>query len=189
MLIVQDHIFQVFVPQKMGLKIKRIFDILRNGVSSEKTNERSQELRHRLLKEGNVNEIRFVLGKIIATTLLHSKKPIQGADGEGGEDDSLVTDQPQKLGDFEPTRNTSAHLSRIFAVGENERKRTTPSNYEEMSDIATKRTRLSGGNSTTGHRFSEKWGSKSHDSYSQSSNPGKKILKDEHVKDETRSNR
>lgn len=174
----------------MGQKVKQIFDILRNGISSEKANERSQQIRHRLLKEGNVNEIRFVLGKIIATTLLHSKKPTQGADAEAGNHDLPVTDQPQKLGDFEQTQKTSDRLHKCFAVDKNEGKRSlTPSSYEEMSDVAAKRTRLADGNSTTGCRFSKKWGSKSHGSHSQGSSPGKKILKDEHVKAETRSNR
>ncbi|XP_057804771.1 uncharacterized protein LOC131020113 isoform X1 [Salvia miltiorrhiza] len=152
----------VFIPQKMGQKVKKFFDILTNGANSVKANERTQEICHRLLKQGNANEIRFVLGKIIVTTLLHSKK--QGADAEGGRDDLLVTDRPQKLGNFEQIRNTPDHMSEIFAVDKNEMKRSaTPSNYEEFSDVATKRTRLSGGSSTSSRRFSG----------SHRSNPGK----------------
>ncbi|XP_047956186.1 CCA-adding enzyme-like isoform X1 [Salvia hispanica] len=170
----------VFIPQKMGQKVKNIFNILGNGVNSVKANERGQELRHQLLKEGNVNETRFVLGKILATTLLHSKKRTQGSDAEDGKNDLLVTDQQQKLGDFEQTRNTAGHLSNYFAMDTNvNKRRATPSSYKKLSDVATKRTRLSDG----------EWGSKGRDSHSHGSNPGKKILKDDHVNAETRSNR
>ncbi|KAL1548612.1 CCA-adding enzyme-like [Salvia divinorum] len=64
----------VFIPKKMEQEVETIFDILGNGV---KGNERSEEIRHDLLKKGDVSETRLVLGKIIATSVLQSK---QGAD-------------------------------------------------------------------------------------------------------------
>ncbi|KAG6401056.1 hypothetical protein SASPL_137901 [Salvia splendens] len=169
----------VFIPQKMGQKVKNIFNILGNGVNSVKANERGQELRHELLKEGNVNETRFVLGKILATTLLHSKKRTQGSDAEDGKNDLLVTNQPQK-GDFEQTKNTAGRLSNYFAMDTHvNRRRETQSGDKKLSDVATKRTRLADG----------EWRSRCHDSHSHGSNPGKKILKDDHVNAETRSDR
>ncbi|XP_042014810.1 uncharacterized protein LOC121762865 isoform X2 [Salvia splendens] len=169
----------VFIPQKMGQKVINIVDILGKGVNSVKANERGQELRHQLLKEGNVNETRFVLGKILATTLLHSKRRTQGSDAEDGKNDLLVTDQPQKLGDFEQTRKTAGHLSNYFAMDTNvNKRRATPSSYKKLSDVATKRTRLSDG----------EWGSKGV-THTVGSNAGKKILKDDHVNAETHNNR
>lgn len=175
--------FQVFVPQRMGHKVKHIFDILSNGVSSVKAKERSQEIQHLLLTGGNVNEVRFVLGKIITKTLLHSKKLAQGAVAEAEMDDLHVTNPPPKLNLAEQTENTSGHLRKLFTLNKrgaqhhqitrNEKKRsTTPSNHEESPDNATKKARLSEDNTTTGtgSRLSE-------------------FMKDEHVKAETRSNR
>ncbi|KAH6820768.1 hypothetical protein C2S53_018953 [Perilla frutescens var. hirtella] len=78
----EELVFQVFIPQKMGQKVKHIFDFWRDGDSSVGVSER--EIHRRLLKEGNVNEIRFVLGTIITRTLVRSKKLAQGAVAEAG---------------------------------------------------------------------------------------------------------
>lgn len=122
------------------------------------------EINYDLLTKGIVSEIRFVLGKIILRTLADKKEqPVREAT-KTEIDDTQVTN-PSKL-------NTTENQTS-----------TTPPNYEKMPDDATKK-RSSGDNIESEHRLSGKTGSESLDICSID-----KILKDGHVKAETRSNR
>ncbi|XP_073046169.1 uncharacterized protein [Primulina eburnea] len=60
----------VSVPRKMGLRVKDVFDILLKDVRSLTVYKKGTDIDYSLLKAGDINEIRFVLGKIIINTLV-----------------------------------------------------------------------------------------------------------------------
>ncbi|XP_075511559.1 uncharacterized protein LOC142547258 isoform X1 [Primulina tabacum] len=60
----------VSVPRKMGLRSKDVFDILLEDVRSLTVYKKGTDIDYSLLKAGDINEIRFVLGKIIINTLV-----------------------------------------------------------------------------------------------------------------------
>lgn len=173
----------------MGQRAKHIFNILANGVSSEKADNRSQEINYRLLTEGSVDEIRFVLGEIILSTLVQDKKLAERAVTKAEKDDIQVMNPPQKLKVLEQFRHTSVHPRKLHSTGKNKNKRSiTPSNYEELPDNATKRRLFEDNSIVTDHRSSGKLRSESFDLCSHSLDPDK-IMKDEHVKAEIHHNK
>ncbi|XP_073138554.1 uncharacterized protein [Henckelia pumila] len=60
----------VSVPQKLGRRVKDVFDILLKDVRSLKAFKTGIDIDYSLLKAGDIREIRFVLGKIIMNTLV-----------------------------------------------------------------------------------------------------------------------
>lgn len=60
----------VSVPQKLGRRVKDVFDILLKDVRSLKAFKKGTDIDYSLLKAGDIRETRFVLGKIIMNTLV-----------------------------------------------------------------------------------------------------------------------
>lgn len=58
------------MPQKLGRRVKDVFDILLKDVRSFKALKKGTDIDYSLLKAGDIREIRFVLGKIIMNTLV-----------------------------------------------------------------------------------------------------------------------
>ncbi|KAL8034757.1 hypothetical protein ABFX02_12G050600 [Erythranthe guttata] len=86
----------VFVSQKMGQYVKNIFNILTRDVETIKAKERSGGIDYHLLKDGNICENRFVLGKIILRTLLYRNTAERGSVKAEEDDKMQVTNPPQK---------------------------------------------------------------------------------------------
>ncbi|KAJ4965577.1 hypothetical protein NE237_017426 [Protea cynaroides] len=59
----------VFISKRMGESVAGIFDVLLNDVESYKNERETFEIHYELLGEGDWNEIRFVLGKVIMETM------------------------------------------------------------------------------------------------------------------------
>ncbi|KAI3462331.1 hypothetical protein Pfo_018994 [Paulownia fortunei] len=177
----------VFVSQKRGKRVNHVFNILAKDVTSLKSDKRSLDIDYRLLKVGNVGEIRFVLGKIILDTLVYGTTAERGVT-KAKKDNIQVMNPPPKLEILEQIRHTSMHLRKLDSIVKDENKRSiSPSNNERLPDSASKTRLFEDNHIVTDDILSGKLGSESSDLYSHSSVPDK-ILKDEHVKAEIHSN-
>ncbi|XP_012845755.1 PREDICTED: uncharacterized protein LOC105965731 [Erythranthe guttata] len=93
---IRSLMLMVFVSQKMGQYVKNIFNILTRDVETIKAKERSGGIDYHLLKDGNICENRFVLGKIILRTLLYRNTAERGSVKAEEDDKMQVTNPPQK---------------------------------------------------------------------------------------------
>ncbi|XP_051117437.1 uncharacterized protein LOC127242110 isoform X2 [Andrographis paniculata] len=101
-----SHSGLVFVPPKMGSRTKYIFSIFGKGIRSLKADKRSYEIDYKLLIQGEASEIRFVLGKIILSSM------ILGANSDTrvtkvGKEDEQVMNPFRKLEILESTHYTN----------------------------------------------------------------------------------
>ncbi|KAK8916268.1 hypothetical protein KSP39_PZI022763 [Platanthera zijinensis] len=64
----------VFVSQKTGTKVRELFDVMKYHGDCGGKRGKSRRINYKLLKSGDLNETRFVLGKIIMDTM--KGKPI-----------------------------------------------------------------------------------------------------------------
>lgn len=62
-------ILQVFVSKKIEKNVRQVFDVLLEGVENYKSEKDSVEIYYDLLGKGDLEETRFVLGKIILETI------------------------------------------------------------------------------------------------------------------------
>ncbi|XP_022867742.1 uncharacterized protein LOC111387420 [Olea europaea var. sylvestris] len=135
----------VFISRKMGQHVEHVFKILTKDITSSKTDRNSLEIDYRLLGEGNVREIRFVLGKIILDTLVcGDDKDIEVS--KRIKFDSQAIDFPQNM-EFESIRQTSICIRKGDSISKIGKKRSLslPDN-ELLLDNASK-TRYLEGNS------------------------------------------
>ncbi|PIM99132.1 hypothetical protein CDL12_28375 [Handroanthus impetiginosus] len=173
----------VFIPQKKRQQVKVIFQNLAKDITSIEAKRRSSEIYYRLLTEGDVEEIRFVLGKIILGTLVRGTE--RGVTNMKN-NDTRVVNPSWRLEAFQQIRHR-----KIESMDKNENnKRISPLNYEDnrSSKSATKTRSFEDNCVVTEHRLSGKLVSRSSNLRSSNSSIDK-ILEDEHVKDdETYSN-
>lgn len=129
----------------MGQHVEHVFNIRTKDITSLKTHRNSLEIDYRLLGEGNVREIRFVLGKIILDTLVcGDDKDIEVS--KRIKFDSQAIDFPQNM-EFENIRQTSICIRKGDSISKIGKKRSLslPDN-ELLLDNASK-TRYLEGNS------------------------------------------
>ncbi|KAL2522048.1 uncharacterized protein Fot_25971 [Forsythia ovata] len=126
----------VFVSKKMGQRVEQVFNILTKDVTL-KTNRNNLEIDYCLLGEGNVREIRFVLGKIIMNTLVC--RDVQEIEvTEGKKVDLQAIDLPQIMV-FENIQQTSLCIRKVDSISKDGKKRSISlPNNELQPDNASK---------------------------------------------------
>ncbi|KAL0463754.1 UNVERIFIED_CONTAM: Poly(A) polymerase I [Sesamum latifolium] len=128
----------VFVPQNMGRRVKCMYNILAENITSLEAEKRNLEIDYGLLTAGNVDEVRFVLGKIILRTLICGVTSERGAT-RAKRDDIQATDSPRELEVSEQIRGTLLRLNEVDPIGNNENKRKkAPANYDLSPKNASK---------------------------------------------------
>lgn len=137
----------VFVSRKMGQHVDQVFNILTKDITSLKTNRHSLEIDYRLLGEGNVREIRFVLGKIILDTLVCWDDRDREAT-ERKKIDSQAIDFPQDM-EFENIRQTSICIRKGDSISRVGKKRSISLPNNELPPDNASKTRYLEGNSNT----------------------------------------
>lgn len=61
--------FQVFIPKKMGKVVSELFGVIKDDVSHHDMERENFDVDYRLLGMGEPKETRFVLGKVIMSTM------------------------------------------------------------------------------------------------------------------------
>ncbi|XP_011079124.1 uncharacterized protein LOC105162718 [Sesamum indicum] len=129
----------VFVPQNMGKRVKHMYNILAENITSLEAEKRNLEIDYGLLTVGNVDEVRFVLGKIILRTLICGATSERGETRAKRDDDIQATDSPRELEVSEQIRGTLVRLNEVDPIGNNENKRKkAPANYDPSPKSARK---------------------------------------------------
>lgn len=62
-------VLQVLVSEKMGSNVSKLFKILESDIESYDNRRKTCEINYQLLKKGDPDETRFMLGKIIMETM------------------------------------------------------------------------------------------------------------------------
>ncbi|KAL0380612.1 UNVERIFIED_CONTAM: Poly(A) polymerase I [Sesamum angustifolium] len=156
--------FHVFVPQNMGKRVKHIYNILTENMASFKAEKRNLERDYGLLTAGNVNEVRFMLGKIILRTLICRVTSERGATRAKRDDDIQATDSPRKLEVPEQIRGTLICLNEVGPICNNENKRKkAPVNYDLAPKNASKPRLLERSNIAADYKSSGEQGSERSD--------------------------
>ncbi|KAK4410452.1 Poly(A) polymerase I [Sesamum angolense] len=109
-----------FCTPEYGEKSQTFLYILAENMASFKAEKRNLERDYGLLTAGNVDEVRFMLGKIILRTLICRVASERGATRAKRDDDIQATDSPRKLEVPEQIRGTLVRLNEVDPICNNE---------------------------------------------------------------------
>ncbi|KAK4430358.1 Poly(A) polymerase I [Sesamum alatum] len=170
----------VFVPKIMRKRVRHIYDILATNITSLAAEKRNPEINYGLLTAGNVNEVRFVLGKIILRTLICGVTLEREGTKAKKDDDTQATDSPRELEVSEQIRGTLVRLNEADPIGKNENKRKkAPANYDLSPENASKPRLFERSSIAADYRSSGAQGSERSNISNRSCSGQKKIKKDE----------